>query len=214
MKIRKNKLGERLKYHLVDSTALAAISTPYFAGVEVFRAGFSDEQSLNARLFAAGLLYCGMGSVVSKGRDISRNLFRITEKTKGKKQFLHDTLYMGAFNLAFSPIFYISIGAQNFEQIAVGTIGGIAYGLASGAILGASIDISRDLTGLEDCERRFYPKAVKNFKSKAKKAVAGGLVAGCIGWTQFFYQVSNNPQAQEPKSQKIGMESLERKISL
>src|SRR3989344_4326364 len=95
------KVKDNLTYHLVDSTALLAESTPIFAAFETGLAGMSDEISMNARLFATGLTYLGgMGIAYSKGRDFYRKIFKITDKTRERVQSLNDAAYTGLFNLA------------------------------------------------------------------------------------------------------------------
>lgn len=71
-----------LKYHVIDSTALLAASNPIYSVFETCIAGMSDSVSINARLVATGLSYLGMGTMFARGRDFSRRLFKITDKTK------------------------------------------------------------------------------------------------------------------------------------
>lgn len=92
---------------------------------------------MNARLYAAGLTYSGMGWVISRGRDFSRNLFKITDATSEKIQGIHDSIYM------------VLIAAP----ISLGLYATAAFNLISGPLIGYSIDAYRDLTGLDACCR-------------------------------------------------------------
>ena len=79
-----NWIKRNLNQHMVDSTSLLTASTPLFAAFETYFAVISNENSINARVLAAGLTYVGIGSLYSKGLDVSRNLFRIKSETKEK----------------------------------------------------------------------------------------------------------------------------------
>ena len=202
----KKGLIENLKYHLVDSTALLAESTPVFAAFEKGLAGMSDEVSITARLLATGLTYFGgMGLVYAKGRDFSRKLFKITEKTSEKKQSIHDALYLTAFNGVVSPLFYLASGARNIDEIAIGTGASMVLGLFNGAPMGYSIDLFRDLTGLKNCERPSYPNFLKRQSNKAKKGLAALLIAGSLALTAGIYKViDDKPKEPEiPKTNNI-----------
>ncbi len=192
-----NKIINNLKNHLVDSTAMLAESTPVFAAFETGIAGMSDEVSINARLFATGTTYLGIGYAYAKGRDLSRELFKIKETTKEKIQSLHDAVYSGAFNLFFAPIMYSVSGARDIKEIAIGTAGGIALGLVNGAPMGYAVDLFRDLTGLKDCERPSYPNSLKKQNSKTKKSLAVLFTAGAIALTAGIYALTSDKQDKQ-----------------
>src|SRR3989344_5121862 len=97
------RVKDSLTYHLVDSTALLAESTPIFAAFETGIAGMSDDISINARLIATGLAYAGVGTALAKGRDLWRKAFKVSDTTKERVQMLHDTAYLAAFNLVTAP---------------------------------------------------------------------------------------------------------------
>ena len=194
-----NKVADSLKYHVVDSTALLAESTPIFAIFETRLAGMSDDISMNARLFAAGLTYLGgMGYAYAKGRDLSRKLFKIKDATKEKIQSFHDAVYSGAFNLVVAPAIYFASGVRDPKEIAIGTASAIALGLVNGAPMGYAVDLFRDLTGLKDCERPSYPNMLKRQSSKTKKSLAALLTAGTIALTAGVYALT--PSKQEHKT--------------
>jgi len=197
------KVKDNLTYHLVDSTALLAESTPIFAAFETGLAGMSDEISMNARLFATGLTYLGgMGIAYSKGRDFYRKNFKITDKTRERVQSLNDAAYTGLFNLAVAPAIYLASGARDPKEIAIGTASAIALGLVNGAPMGYAVDVFRDLTGLKDCERPSYPNLLKRQSSKTKKGLVALLVAGAIAATAGIYALNPNkseaPNYQQP----------------
>ena len=191
------RVKDSLSYHLVDSTALLAESTPIFAAFETGIAGMSDDISINARLIAAGLAYAGVGTALAKGRDLWRKVFKVSDTTKERVQMLHDTAYLAAFNLVTAPAIYYASGSRDLEEITIGTSLGIAFGSANGSPLGYAIDTFRDLTGLKECERPSYPNLLKRQSSKIKKLIATGLVAGTLGVTAGIYGLTHD---EEPTS--------------
>ncbi len=205
-----SKAVDNLKYHVVDSTALLAESTPIFAAFETGLAGMSDEISMNARLFAAGLTYLGgMGYAYAKGRDLSRKLFKIKDTTKEKIQSFHDAAYLGAFNLVAAPAIYLIVGARDPKEIAIGTASAIALGVVNGAPMGYAVDLFRDLTGLKECERPSYPNILKKQKSRTKKGLAALLTAGAIALTAGVYALTPNA---EHKTAHLNRPAVEERI--
>lgn len=215
---------ENLKQHVVDTTAILAESTPIFAAYETALAGMSDEVSINARLIAAGLGYVGFGSLLTRGRDLWRSKFNITDETKEKIQVLHDTLYLGAFNLVGGPLLYYASGSRDPKEIAIGTALAIGVGSVNGAPLGYAVDTFRDLIGLKECNRESYPNIVKKQSSRVKKGIAAGLVAASIGATAGIYGLTsddkqdlsyNQPQTTLEETSQINPgNGLEAKVSL
>ncbi len=190
----KDWIKNNSKLYFADSTALLAESTPILAAFETGLAGMSDEISMNARLLGAGLTYFGLGYSYTKGRDLSKKLFKIKDATKEKMQILHDSLYTGAFSLGVSPLIYLASGARDFKEIAIGTASAVALGLVNGAPVAYSVDLFRDLTGLKNCERPSYPNLLKNLKSKTKKGLAALVLAGSLGLTAGVYSLTSNEE--------------------
>ena len=191
---------DTMKYHIVDSTAIISESTPIYASFETFIAGMSNNVSMNTRLLAATSCYAGLGWVYGKGRDASRKLFKIDDKTKERYQQLHDAAYSASFNTVMSPIFYLLAGARDAKEIAIGTLCGTAFGLINGGPMGFAVDAFRDLTGLKASER--IPKLVKRQNSKIKKCLAELITAGTIALTSAIYSTSPDNQTQQKTQQK------------
>lgn len=164
------------KTHLIESTAMLAATNPIFATLENVVWGMPDETSLNARLFAAGITYAGLGSVFSKGRDLSQKLFKI-EDSKEVTQFLHDTSYIMALSAVLAPIIYTAAGASP-EEVLKGTSTAIAVSPLTGYVAGYALDGIRDLTGIKKSTR--IPKKITGLPSKVKKCLAGLLIAGLV----------------------------------
>jgi len=203
------------KKHIVDTTAVLTIASPIFAASETLLGDFPDEQSIRAKILAATVLYLGVGSISSRGRDLSRWLFGITGKSKEKIQGLHDSLYNCFFNAAlFAPAFYHFTGtAETFRQYAVGIGFAGLYGLGAGFFSGYAIDVGRDLIGLEECERRTYPKRIKILPQRAKKAVAAAAVAASISLCSLVYALTpdkvNFQEIIHPPKQEQRIESTD-----
>ncbi|MAG39444.1 hypothetical protein CMI41_00545 [Candidatus Pacearchaeota archaeon] len=173
---RKNKPLD-LKKHLVDTTAVISFTYPPLAIAEVRRLGASV--SIWSRLKGAGFAYLGMGSVFSRGRDLSRMLFRVPKSGREGLQIFHDSIYSGAFAAAYIPLVNMSSGATAAE--AFGNSPSYAFvGAVTGPLTGGVIDVGRDLMGISECKRGWYPKAIKNRSPRVKKLIAAGLVAASL----------------------------------
>lgn len=175
------------KKYFSDSTAVAAINTPAYALLEVGVAKMSHDYSFNARMWAAGLAYCGIGALIGLGRDYSQRKIGITEHTRGALPKLHDAVYSGATTLVVNPFFYYILGSRDFQEIAVGSLAGAAFSALIGAPLGYAIDWFRDLTGVKPAER--IPTWMKRASSRTKKVIAAGLVVASVGLTALVYHV-------------------------
>ncbi len=167
----KNK--ERLKYRVVDPTGMLVESTPIFAAFENGIVGYTNAVSRNVRLFAAGAAYLGLGKLLTKGREYSRERFNITEDSLERVQHIHDALYTGVFNLLISPPMYtisqiLEGQTIDFKKMKVATGLAIATGILNGGPMGYVIDIFRDFTGVEENNR--LPNSLGGLANTAKKA--------------------------------------------
>ncbi|MCK5624275.1 L-alanine exporter AlaE [Candidatus Pacearchaeota archaeon] len=199
------------KFYAVDTLAMLVESHPLFAAIEVGVAGMSDEMSINARVVGTIVACGGLGYVFGKGRDLSKKLFKITNKTKEVVQHAHDIGYAFALNLAITPPMYtlsqLMAGEDlDFKKIAIGTISASILGGINGSPMGYSIDVFRDLTGIKECNRKSYPNLVKRQGSKIKKTIAVGLIAASMGAMGLIYSATPN-KAKE--SQKYQIEQVE-----
>ena len=181
-----------LQLHLIDSTTMISIGNPISAAMEIELAGMSDEISIKARLIATTLTYAGFGSVVSRLRDLWRKGFKITDATKERIQFIHDTVYLTAFNSVFSPIFYYVSGSRDLKEITIATVAAAGLSLSLGGVAGYAIDGFRDLTGIKECNRKSYPGIIRRQSSKVKKGLAALVVAGSLGITAGIYGLTSD----------------------
>jgi len=210
-----NKIKKGLKYHLVDSTAMIVESHPVFAAIEVGIAGMSDAMSINARLLGTAIAFGGVGYIFGKGRDLSKKLFKITNKTKEIVQHVHDVGYAIAFNLALTPPMYtisqlIAGEDLDFNKIAIGAVSASIFGGLNGSPMGYTMDVFRDLTGLKECNRISYPNVMKKQSLKAKKSLAALLVASSIALTAGVYGLTPDKKTdtnQEPVKEMIAYNS-------
>ena len=177
-------IAKRFHYHLIDTTAILTSTNPTLSFVETFAYGMSDETSINARLNIAKISYLGLALLYSGGRDISRKIFNITKE----RLRIHDAIYSMGFSSIICPILYGSSGAKDWKEIAAGTIGGIALAFPNGIVAGYSIDVARDLTGLEESNRT--PEFFKRQRKEVKKSIAAGLVVGSLGLMSLIYSIA------------------------
>lgn len=196
-KIKRYANSEKLKYNIIDSTAMCIEANPVFAAFETGIAGMTDGASLNARIIGSLSLYAGMGSVYGKGRDSWRKLFKVTDKTKERIQCIHDMVYAATFNIAVTPVIYLISGVRNIEEIIIGTACATVFGAVNGGPMGYSIDAFRDLSGIKPCERKSYPDTVRKQPSKIKKVIIAGAIAAMIGVTSMVYQFVPNKNVMQ-----------------
>ena len=182
------KIYNAMKCHMIDTTAFLMVCHPVMAAFEVNVADMSNETSMSARLLSTAFNYGGLGSVYSKGRDLSKRIFKITKDTNERMKEIHDTIYCIAFNTLVQPPFYYLAGSRNAREIAIGTTVTAAVSLLTGSAIGYAIDTYRDLTGLQESER--LPSFLKLQTPKTKKYVAGLLTTVSVGALAVIYSLS------------------------
>lgn len=197
-----NKLGEFLKYHITDSTALLAASTAIYGAMEVGVAGMSDDVSSGSRLTTVGLTYLGIGWLYANGRDLSRKVLKITDKSRESIQSVHDSIYSAIFNgVACFPL-YLAMGAD-VKQATIGSLISAGISIPLGPILGYSVDAGRDLMGLNENKRPSYPELVRKQRPSVKKGLAALLLAGSIAATVGVYALTPNEDNSTSTPQTI-----------
>jgi len=199
------------KKHWVDCTAINTFAVPICAAMETsakicdFMNKYipyvdvnpvSDNISLITRAYAVGLGYLGLASLLSKGRNASRKLFKIKKDSGEFLQWLHDTPYLIGFNAIVNPVLYYLSGSRDLKEVIGGTLALSFFSAFAGYPIGYTIDVFKDLTGLESCERRLYPNFIKNQSPKIKKGLAALLVTVAIAATVGVYALTPNKNHQ------------------
>ena len=178
--------------YFVDTSTIVLECQPLFAAYEVFIAGMSDSLSLHARVTGALCAFAGVGYFYGKGRDLSRGFFHIDSQSSERIQQGYDFLYGAGFNLVYSPFFYFLAGSRDVKEIALGCLGAVGIGAVNGAPMGFALDIARDLTGIKDCERKYYPAIIKKQSSGVKKGIALAFVAASFASVATMYALSSD----------------------
>ncbi len=202
------KVREGLKYHLVDTTALLTASNPIYSGTETLITRMSDGISINARLIASGIAYLGVGFVFARGRDLSKKLFKINDRTKELVQYSHDIAFTATMNLVFAPLIYLASGETDIKKITIGTGAVMAFSAITGGPMGYAVDVFRDLTGLKKCERKSYPSLIKKQRSSVKKGLAALLVGTSIATMAGIYALTPNRNETPNYEQPIAIEQI------
>ncbi|MFC1682124.1 hypothetical protein ACFL0X_00735 [Nanoarchaeota archaeon] len=182
------KISSSLKLHLVDTTAMLSASNPIYSGFEVFFAGMNNMVSINARGIASGLAYLGLGSLFARGRDLSRRLFRVTDRTRERIQYLHDMGYTATMNLLLAPPIYLASGETDIKKIAMGTGIAMAFSTVTGWPMGYAVDNFRDLIGLQESER--VSNKIREQSPSVKKGLAALVTAGSVGLMAGIYALN------------------------
>jgi len=190
----RKKSKDILKNHFIDTTAALSVANPVLSAFEVCPLNnMEDIESIAARVTGTGLFYLGLGSVFSKGRDISKKVFGITKDTSKVLRFGCDAVYGTAFGFTISHVVYplsslISGETFTYGQVFVASSIAAAISVPVGIGGGYSVDTFRDLTGLEEFD--MIPECVKRQKPFVKKGLAGLLTVGSVGVMAGIYALT------------------------
>ncbi|MDO8508544.1 MAG: hypothetical protein Q7S27_02565 [Nanoarchaeota archaeon] len=181
------------KYTIVPAVAISTVTLPLMAAIEKL-AGFTTEASINARKVAFFLGLGGYYSLLAKGRDYSQKKFKPTNIK------LHDRLYFGMCGLLSLPAIYLpakyisqqmGITPPDFWSHTTTTAFSAGVGIFAGNMIGYSIDIFRDLTGIKKSERKLPPPYIKNAKQPIKHMIAASLFSSSIILMAGIYSFSD-----------------------
>jgi len=179
------------KKHLIDTTGLSLVATPIFALIETTKGEMSFLESIYSRAGATATGYLGKAFIYSRGRDIIRNFFNINDKTSEVVQTTTDAIYSGLFNFALGMGIYTFTTNKDLGSLVESSFWAGLVGTGVGPIGGYVIDVFRDLTGIQKCERDLYPKKIKNLGNREKKIALGFVSAGLVGLTTIVYGLTS-----------------------
>ncbi len=186
-----------VKEHLVDTTSALTQANPLFAALEVGAYGLSSAASLKARAGVGLTSYAGLNLLFAQGRDVSQKVFGINKNTSETTHLVHDTAYIAAMNAVITPPLY-SIAAHlsgetiDPETLLLATVTNAVVGGVNGPLIGYAFDIGRDLMGIKECDRKFYPEAIKRQSPGVKKAIFAGAVATSCALVGGIYAAAPN----------------------
>jgi len=196
-----------IKEHLVVSVAGLAEATPIFAFSEKVISGMSDQVSLDARYLATAITFAGSGWAYNKGRNLWRKRFDITQKSREWAQQKHDMIYGGLYSAALTGPIYLATGETDPWKLGIGTLCAGAIGAFNGGVVGYTLDLFKDLMGLEDSVR--IPKLISSQSSGKKKGLAALICAASLAVTMGIYHFT--PDVQEISGDgRPGIESVVR----
>ncbi|MEK6811515.1 MAG: hypothetical protein AABX96_03330 [Nanoarchaeota archaeon] len=150
-----------------------------------------------------------MGKVWTAGRELSAKLLKVGKKSSERAIALHDAVYSLVYNSAFCPAMYLITGSRDWKEITFATAASGLIGLVNGAPQGYAVDVTRDLTGLERCDRMTYPDFIRKKSSTVKKGVLAGAVVASIGLMGLIYAVTPDEGLWKDKEQPVKMEIKE-----
>jgi hypothetical protein len=166
--------GHWLPRHLVESSAAAMVFMPTYATLEHIFSNMSWGESFNARKLGILVTFAGLGKGIALGRNLYQRLAHVdTNNNWAVKR--HDRIYGVIFNTFVSPPYYLLVGIDDPAKIVAGTITTAIFGyFPQGEILGYALDVSRDITGIEESNRT--PAFIKSMTSTQKAFVP--IIAG------------------------------------
>ncbi len=181
------------------------MANPMYAALEMMQ-GVSIETSVGAKIQATTIAYLGLGKKYNEWRDKSVDFFKVNKESIGALWF-HDGCYTACFNTVIIPPMYLisQLFAQkgiSLPEVIEGVKVGIGMGFFGGPFLGYSVDVFKDLGGIEECKRKFYPDFIKKQKSKIKKGIAVTLAAASIASMALIYNVSSDHKTDIKKNIK------------
>ena len=190
-------IRKELKKHLVDSTAILAVSHPVVTGLQTLLAGVSNATSIGNRLLTTALTYGGLGRAYSYGRDKSKKWLKINENSPEWAHAAHGMIYNSLFNAVITPPLLIVpelISSSNPDWGAIGyaTALQVGYGAISGAPIEYSIETARHLTGIEESKR--ITKLIGKKSIGLRKGLAALVLAGSLATTAGIYAINRNNQ--------------------
>ena len=181
-------LREKAYGYIVETVAISAETTPFYAAYETFVVNMSNDVSQDARKYGVGILLLGLGTLFQKGRESSENFFRVAQYSSWARP-VHDIAYNAVFSAAVGPALYLISGEKELEKIFLGTVGAAFIGVINGMPIGYTIDVFRDLGGIKTCERPSYPAFLKNASASQKAVCALGLLLASGAFTRGIYAV-------------------------
>ncbi len=179
------KIYEKVRDHVVDTTAVLVASNPLFTISENILSGMSDELSIDNRIKGSLLFYFGAGFLFSKSRDMYNKLLNVKEDSRYKG--LHDTLLGAIFGAGFNAMI-TATNSQSLEDITAGAFAGFIPGSITGFPVGYAIDTFRDFTGITSSKR--IPERIRNLPKKVKNTLAIGLVAVSLAFMSGVYNAT------------------------
>ncbi|HME86929.1 MAG TPA: hypothetical protein VKE88_00790, partial [Candidatus Nanoarchaeia archaeon] len=174
------------KQNLVDTIAMAAASTPFFALSESMTRG--DAQSIEDRVLSLGISLL-INPAILGVRKFGSTKMELQDK-KDWKQTFFDSMYLGVITAAGSLPLYFKNSDQTLTDNLVATVGAGLIGGISGPFVGYFRDTFSDMWGLEECNRLLYPSFVKNKSQPMKRLISAGLVAASLAVCAGIYKAT------------------------
>lgn len=187
-----SKVKSGFKKHLIDTTAMSVVATPFFAAIENGWNGMSDLESIKSRGLATIMGFLGGAWVYNFGRDSVKSGIELNGGGREGTRVISDILYSGAFNAVLGFGTYMVTTDNSARELIWPSLWAGVIGAAVGPLCGYAVDFSRDLMGIEECKRKSYPPKIKNLEAEDKRNVFLGACAGLAGLSGIIYALTPN----------------------
>jgi hypothetical protein len=183
-----DRIREEVGKHIVDAAMVCGATNPVYATLEVLVYDLSHAQSIHTRAGVFGLSLLGFTTLYSRGLRASRTAFKA--QAEGARQTTHDALYSALFSLVTSPPIYMLTANVALTNTWKPALGAMTVGLALGPVMGASVNVGRDL-GFDE-PSQYIPHRIST-ASRTKKYVAmGALLATMLAANAAVYAFTSD----------------------
>lgn len=136
--------------HFTDVNAQNVVCLPVFSIMEVTKGHLTPTQSIDARGFSYVAGLAGIGSLYSRGNDLTRRLGTRIGFTSVKSEKIIDSIYGAAFFYMYSLALYTAISKMSIADAQPASISAGIIGMFIGAPIGYYTNLFRDAFNFEN----------------------------------------------------------------
>jgi hypothetical protein len=181
----KTTLVDKLGKSLIDTTMICGSTNAIYATLEVTKYGMSHADSTNTRLGVYATSLLGLGRFYSWTQGKSREFFGVEKE--GMRQAVHDAAYGATFGFVTAPPFYHFLGQVPWDATLKPAVGAAVLNIGLGPLMGAAINIGRDLAF--DESSRYVPDAISESNRTRKFVTLVALIGAMYAANAVVYEI-------------------------